>query len=54
MKKIYLPLLKEQKERKVLFSSTLSKYKFEAEEDTRHELDEEFFSKNTVDTTIKI
>jgi len=38
MKKIYLPLLKEQKNRKVYFSSTLSPYKFEATETTRHEI----------------
>ncbi len=30
MKKIYLPLLKEQKQRGVYFSSTLSPYKIEA------------------------
>ena len=39
-KKIYLPLLKEQKERNILFSSTLSEYKFETLESTRHELSE--------------
>ena len=51
MKKIYLPLLKEQKERKVLFSSTLSKYKFETEEDTRHDQDEELFFKDCAEFT---
>ncbi len=38
MKKIYLPLLKDQKNRKVYFSSTLSPYKFETSETTRHEI----------------
>ena len=38
MKKIYLPLLKEQKKRGVYFSSTLSPYKFEALDTTRHEI----------------
>jgi hypothetical protein len=40
MTKIYLPLLKEQKERKILFSSTLSEHRFETPESTRHELSE--------------
>ena len=39
-KKIYLPLLKEQKERNILFSSTLSEYKPES---TRHELSESLY-----------
>ena len=38
MKKIYLPLLKEQKERNIYFSSTLSPYRFETTETTRHEI----------------
>jgi hypothetical protein len=38
MKKIYLPLLKEQKQRDVYFSSTLSPYRFEALDTTRHEI----------------
>ena len=38
MKKIYLPLLKDQKNRKVYFSSTLSPFKFETSETTRHEI----------------
>jgi hypothetical protein len=38
MQKIYLPLLKEQKERNIYFSSTLSKYRFETTETTRHEI----------------
>ena len=38
MKKIYLPLLKEQKQRGVYFSSTLSSYKFETDKTTRHEI----------------
>ena len=38
MKKIYLPLLKDQKNRKVYFSSTLSPYRFETSETTRHEI----------------
>ena len=38
MRKIYLPLLKEQKERKIYFSSTLSEYRFETTETTRHEI----------------
>ena len=42
-KKIYLPLLKEQKERNILFSSTLSEYKFETLESTRHELSESLY-----------
>ena len=42
-KKIYRPLLKEQKERNILFSSTLSEYKFETLESTRHELSEELY-----------
>ena len=37
-KKIYLPLLKEQKERGVYFSSTLSPYRFETLDTTRHEI----------------
>ena len=36
--KIYLPLLKDQKERGVYFSSTLSPYRFEALDTTRHEI----------------
>tara|TARA_R110002051_G_scaffold54728_5_gene102315 strand:+ start:1029 stop:1256 length:228 start_codon:yes stop_codon:yes gene_type:complete len=43
MHKIHLSLLKEQKERKILFSSTLSKYRFETEDTTRHELSEELY-----------
>tara|TARA_R110000764_G_scaffold42511_1_gene95800 strand:+ start:411 stop:638 length:228 start_codon:yes stop_codon:yes gene_type:complete len=46
MKKIYLPLLKEQKNRKVYFSSTLSPYKFEATETTRHEITTEEYLKD--------
>ena len=46
MKKIYLPLLKEQKNRKVYFSSTLSPYKFEAIETTRHEITTEEYLKD--------
>jgi len=38
MKKIYLPLLKEQRQRGVYFSSTLSPYRFETEDSTRHEI----------------
>ena len=38
MKKIYLPLLKEQKKRGVYFSSTLSPYRFEILDTTRHEI----------------
>jgi|TARA_Y100000015_G_C2393588_1_gene91512 hypothetical protein len=38
MKKIYLPLLKEQKQRGVYFSSTLSPHRFESSETTRHEI----------------
>ena len=38
MTKIYLPLLKDQKERKIYFSSTLSPYRFETTEGTRHEI----------------
>ena len=38
MIKIYLPLLKEQRQRGVYFSSTLSPYRFETENSTRHEL----------------
>lgn len=38
MIKIYLPLLKDQKNRKVYFSSTLSAHKFETSETTRHEI----------------
>lgn len=41
MKKIYLPLLKEQKQRGVYFSSTLSPYRFETNETTRHEITNE-------------
>ena len=41
MKKIYLPLLKEQKKRGVYFSSTLSPYRFEALDTTRHEITHE-------------
>ena len=38
MIKIYLPLLKEQRQRGVYFSSTLSPYRFETENSTRHEI----------------
>ena len=38
MKKIYLPLLKEQRERNIYFSSTLSAHRFETTETTRHEI----------------
>ena len=38
MKKIYLPLLKEQKKRGVYFSSTLSPHRFESLDTTRHEI----------------
>ena len=38
MKKIYLPLLKEQRERNIYFSSTLSPYRFETPFTTRHEI----------------
>jgi len=38
MKKIYLPLLKEQRQRGVYFSSTLSPYRFETADSTRHEI----------------
>ena len=41
MKKIYLSLLKEQKKRGVYFSSTLSPYRFEALDTTRHEITHE-------------
>ena len=44
--KIYLKLTKQQKENKIMFSSTLSKYRFETEEDTKHELTEKLFDKN--------
>tara|TARA_R100000781_G_scaffold29702_2_gene21793 strand:+ start:331 stop:561 length:231 start_codon:yes stop_codon:yes gene_type:complete len=37
-KKIYLKLLKEQKERGIYFSSTLSPYRFESSDTTRHEI----------------
>jgi len=38
MKKIYLPLLKEQRDRNIYFSSTLSEYRYETTETTRHEI----------------
>tara|TARA_Y100001970_G_C13999204_1_gene732422 strand:+ start:484 stop:711 length:228 start_codon:yes stop_codon:yes gene_type:complete len=38
MKKYYLPLLKEQKQRGVYFSSTLSPYSFETIDTVRHEI----------------
>jgi len=38
MKKIHLSLLEDQKKRGVYFSSTLSPYKFETTESTRHEI----------------
>jgi hypothetical protein len=38
MKKIFLNLTKDQKERKVYFSSTLSTAKFETADATRHEI----------------
>ncbi len=44
MTKIYLPLLKEQKERKILFSSTLSECRFETSESTRHELSKDLWT----------
>ena len=46
MKKIYLPLLKEQKKRGVYFSSTLSPYKFEALDTNRHEITHEQYQDN--------
>jgi len=46
MKKIYLPLLKEQKQRGVYFSSTLSPYRFEAINTTRHEITHEQYKKD--------
>ena len=46
IKKIHLKLTKEQKENKIMFSSTLSKYRFETKEDTKHELSEEMFCNN--------
>ena len=44
--KIYLKLTKQQKENKIMFSSTLSKHRFETEEDTKHELSEKLFFEN--------
>tara|TARA_R100000935_G_C2784326_1_gene143121 strand:+ start:490 stop:720 length:231 start_codon:yes stop_codon:yes gene_type:complete len=44
--KIYLKLTKQQKENKILFSSTLSKYRFERIVDKTHELTEQLFDKN--------
>lgn len=38
LKKIYRKLLKEQKERGVIFSSTLSLYMYETEDSKRHEV----------------
>ena len=38
MKKVFLKLTKDQKERKVYFSSTLSTAKFETSDATRHEI----------------
>ena len=38
MKKIFLKLTKDQRERKVYFSSTLSTEKFETSDATRHEI----------------
>jgi hypothetical protein len=38
MNKVYKKLTTEQKERGVIFSSTLSKYRFETTEDTKHEV----------------
>tara|TARA_R110002012_G_C11367728_1_gene581623 strand:- start:131 stop:358 length:228 start_codon:yes stop_codon:yes gene_type:complete len=46
MRKIYLPLLKEQKERKIYFSSTLSEYRFETTETTRHEISEKDYQED--------
>jgi len=46
MKKIYLPLLKEQKQRGVYFSSTLSPYRFEALDTTRHEITNKQYQDN--------
>ena len=46
IKKIYLKLTKQQKQNKIMFSSTLSKHRFETEEDTTHELSEKMFCKN--------
>ena len=47
MKKIYLTLLKEQKERNIYFSSTLSEYRFETTETTRHEISLEELQKDS-------
>jgi len=38
MKKVFLKLLKEQKKRGVVFSSTLSTHNFETSTSTRHEI----------------
>ena len=38
MKKVYKKLTKEQKERSVIFSSTLSRGKTECKDDTTHEV----------------
>lgn len=38
MKKVYKKLTDDQKKRNVIFSSTLSKYRFETIEDTKHEV----------------
>jgi hypothetical protein len=38
MKKVFLKLTKDQRERKVYFSSTLSAAKFETADATRHEI----------------
>ena len=38
MRKLHLSLLKDQKKRGVYFSSTLSPYRFETTETTRHEI----------------
>lgn len=63
MRKIYLPLTQDQKDRGVIFSSTLSRCKVEQPNDVIHEvfkdssnirstidrlMDDKFFNKNTI------
>ena len=46
MKKIFLNLTNDQKERKVYFSSTLSTAKFETSDATRHEITSDEYIKD--------
>lgn len=53
MRKVYRALTKEQRERGVIFSSTLSKYQCEQPGDTIHEVKEDDPDKSQVIANLK-